>query len=210
MLSKSEFENFKNKIYSEYYDTTMISKINFVFYSKVTSSDSIIQPFKYTIKVGNEYIINASEAKIFEYLNKEFPIHKLETINGDSILIGGINEKPTLINFWHVQCPPCVAEIPVLNRLKENYSDKVNFVSVTFETKDDVKEFLKKREFNFKHVVNADDYVKIIGSESYPQNIFIDKKGILKYIEGGIPFVNYEKKEIGDGKEFEKIINELL
>jgi thiol-disulfide isomerase/thioredoxin len=181
-----------------------------VFYAKITSSDSLIQPFKYTIKVGNDYVINASEAKIFEYMNKEFPIHKLATINDDSIQIGGNNKKPTLINFWHVHCPPCVAEIPVLNKLKEKYSDKVNFVSITFETKNDVEEFLKKKEFNFKHIVNADDYVKKIGIESYPQNVFIDKQGILRYIEGGIPFVNYEKKEIGDGKEFEKIIKELL
>jgi cytochrome c biogenesis protein CcmG, thiol:disulfide interchange protein DsbE len=156
-------------------------------------------------------LINASDEKIFDYLNKEFPVHKLATINGDSIQIGGNNENPTLINLWHVHCPPCVAEIPVLNKLKEKYSGKVNFISVTFETKSDVENFLKKREFNFEHVIEAENYIKEIGChESYPQNLFIDKEGILRFVEGGIPFVNLEKKEIGDGKGFEKIINELL
>ncbi len=210
ILSKSEFEDFRKEIYSNYGDSVNLPKVKYVYYPKTTSSDSLIQPFKYTIKVGSNYIINASEAKIFEYMNKEFPIIKLATINGDSIQIGGTNEKPTLVNFWHIHCPPCVAEIPVLNKMKEKYSDKVNFISVTFERKDEVEIFLKKNDFNFKHVVEADNYIKEIGSESYPQNIFIDKQGILRNIEGGIPFVNYEKKEIGDGKEFEKIINELL
>lgn len=67
---------------------------------------------------------------------------------------------------------------------------------------------MKKKEFNFSHVVNADDYVKRIGSEEYPQNIFIDKQGVLRYIKGGISFV--KKGEIDDGKEFEIIIMELL
>lgn len=56
------------------------------------------------------------------------------------------SNKITVINFWFVSCPPCIEELPLLNKLKERYakSDKVKFLAVTFNNTDEVKDFLKK------------------------------------------------------------------
>ncbi|WP_339625591.1 TlpA disulfide reductase family protein [uncultured Winogradskyella sp.] len=66
------------------------------------------------------------------------------SIDGEKISLAGNQSKPTLINLWFIQCPGCIAEMPALNRLKEKYEDKVNFISLTFEQEDDVRKFLKK------------------------------------------------------------------
>lgn len=39
--------------------------------------------------------------------------------------------KITIINFWHVQCGPCVAELPDFNRIATEYDGRVTVVAVT-------------------------------------------------------------------------------
>ena len=109
------------------------------------------------------------------------------SIDGEKISVGGNQSKPTLINLWFIQCPGCIAEMPALNRLKEKYEDKVNFVSLPFEQEDDVRKFLKKRKFNFTPIVNVQDFINKIGSYPYPENIFVDKNGYITHIEGPLP-----------------------
>jgi cytochrome c biogenesis protein CcmG, thiol:disulfide interchange protein DsbE len=47
---------------------------------------------------------------------------------------------------------------------------------------------------------------------SFPVNIFLDKNGIVRKIEGGIPYIIDDSEEIkmGDGKEFLTALRELL
>jgi thiol-disulfide isomerase/thioredoxin len=207
-LNKSAFEDFQKTLERKYSNPAKKANINYVFYEIVSSSDSIIQPFKYDVRVGTEYIVNSSQAKIFRSVNKNIPCAKLATIYGDSVQIGGVQDKPTLLNVWFVNCPPCIAEMPVLNKIKEKYAEKVNFISITFEKKDEVLKFLKKHEYNFKHVAEAREYIDKLGIQSNPQNIFIDRQGILRYVEGGIPF--NEDGTMGNGKEFENHIEKIL
>ncbi len=207
-LNKLEFENFQKKLGDKYSDSTKKTIINYHFYEIVFSSDSIIQPFKYDVKVGNIYLVNSSSAKIFDYINNFFPKKKMMSIKGDSIQIAGNQSKPTLINFWFTTCSGCIKEIPTLNKLRDKYADKMNFISVTFEDKKQVEKFLRKYDFNFIQISNADKYLSDMGINSFPMNVFIDKKGVLKNLEGGIPLDSVGK--ITDGKEFEALIKELL
>ena len=207
-LDKMEFENFQKELRDKYSDSTKKTKINYYFYEIVFSSDSIIQPFKYEVKVGNIYVVNPSSAKIFDCINKVFPQAKMMSINGDSIQIAGNQNKPTLINFWFTHCSGCIMEMPTLNKLHNKYADKMNFIAVTFDDRKDVEKFLTKHDFNFVQVSNADKYLNDLEINSYPMNIFIDKQGVLRNLEGGIPLDSVGK--ISDGEEFEALIKELL
>ena len=52
--------------------------------------------------------------------------------------------------------------------------------------------------------VNAENYIKYIGTSPYPESIFIDKHGYIKYVEGLI------SGDVGSASHFEKIIEELI
>jgi thiol-disulfide isomerase/thioredoxin len=207
-LNKLEFEIFQRKLEDKYSHSIKKTNINYHFYEIVSSSDSIIQPFKYDVKVGNIYLVNSSSAKIFDYINNVFPQKKMVSINGDSIQIAGNQSKPTLINFWFTHCSGCIKEMPTLNKLHDKYADKMNFISVTFEDKIQVKKFLRKYDFNFIQICNADKYLNDLGINTFPMNVFIDKQGFLKNVESGIPVDSVGK--ITDGKEFVSLIRELL
>jgi thiol-disulfide isomerase/thioredoxin len=197
-LDKQEFENYVKKLHLDYSNSTNgKAKIYFHFYRQRLSSDSIIQPFKYDVKVGKEYIVRED---IPEKIDMWVAPKIFLTLNGDSIVIGGIQDKPTLINLWFVECPGCIQEMPELNKLREKYIDKMNFIAMTFESKKKVEKFLNKRQFDFVHITDVEEFIKYIGTKPYPENIFIDKQGHIKYIEGGVRTI----------QQFEDIIDELI
>jgi thiol-disulfide isomerase/thioredoxin len=193
VLSKTEFEKFNKNLHLNYLDTTKgktnIEKqlknlnVNMHFYALIISKDSIIQPFKYDIRINNEYVVRADS---FKKIGMKILPQKFQTINGDSIQIGGKQEKPILVNLWFIECPGCIGEMSALNLLQKKYADKVNFVSITFESKTDILKFLKRKNFNFKHIANSESFIKLIGTKPYPENIFINKDGYIEYIEGGL------------------------
>lgn len=64
--------------------------------------------------------------------------------------------KVTLINFWASWCPPCVEEIPSLNRLKHAMKGKpFQLISINYaETAEEIRSFLKKVNVDFPVLVD--------------------------------------------------------
>jgi thiol-disulfide isomerase/thioredoxin len=206
LLNKKEFEIFRNSIYLKNSDSTKNTSVNFVFSKLEIYSDSIIQNFKYDLRIGDKYIVRSND---YKKIGMKIPQQTFSSINGEKIIIGGKKENPTLINLWFIHCPGCIDEIPALNKLKEKYSGKVDFVSLTFEKKEDVLDFLIKRKFDFTHIANVENFINEIGSYPYPENIFIDKEGFIRYIEGPIP--NQKNSDLNLSIQYyEEIINKLL
>ncbi|GET45618.1 TlpA family protein disulfide reductase [Capnocytophaga felis] len=146
-----------------------------------------------------------------EHKNKELPKFSLNTLNGVKFNSEQLKGKPTMINFWFTKCTPCIDEMPVLNKIKEKYKNDFNFIAVTYEKKETVENFLKSHSFDFEHLIDAKDLINQLGIKSFPLNLFLDKNGVLQYVEGGIPynFIDEKEKKIGEGDEFIKIIEKL-
>ena len=57
-----------------------------------------------------------------------------------------------VVNFWYMICGPCLIEMPALNQLVEDYKESdINFLSFTFDKKEDLEIFFKNTEFNYIH-----------------------------------------------------------
>ncbi|WP_052248518.1 TlpA family protein disulfide reductase [Chryseobacterium taiwanense] len=97
--------------------------------------------------------------------------------------------KPYFINCWYTNCKPCVEEIPDLNKLQEEYKDKVNFIAVTFDQETIVKRFLEKTSFNFVHLSNQHPLLNLMEIPFYPTSFILDKDGNF------ISFVSYNNPE---------------
>jgi thiol-disulfide isomerase/thioredoxin len=206
ILDKSEFQEFQTSFYLSYKDSIEKPKLIWNFSKLEKSADSIIQNFKYDMRIGDKYIVRAQD---YRKIGMKIPERNFESIDGKKITIGGTQNKPTLVNLWFIQCPGCIAEMPALNKLKEKYADKVNFIALTYEKEDDVRKFLSKREFDFTHIVNNEKFVKELYSYSYPENIFIDKNGIITNIEGPLPSHLDVDTDVAI-EYFERIIKKLL
>jgi cytochrome c biogenesis protein CcmG/thiol:disulfide interchange protein DsbE len=144
-------------------------------------------------------------------IGKEYPIENEITLSGKKISLDDLKGKQTLINLWFTGCAPCIEEMPVLNELKSKYGDKFNFLSVTYDSESKVNKLLEKHKFEFEHIVNSKKLTTKLGFNGFPVNLFLDKNGVVKIIEGNVnyTFVDGELK-MGDGMEFIQILEKLL
>ena len=173
--------------------------------------DSIITRVSFDISDQN-HERQVKYSLITEIIGRKLPPFDLLNLDGDTITNDILKGKPTLINIWFTACAPCIEEMPILNKIAEEYADKVNFLAVTFEKDYAVSSFLTKHPFNFTHLVDAGEYIKSIGVKSAPVTLFLDKNGVLRYVEGGIPYVQDENGElqIGDGSSFIELLEKIM
>ena len=129
-----------------------------------------------------------------KFIGSKFQIENFVDINSKNFKNDYLEGKPTYINFWFTRCPPCIEELPILNKLKEKYGDTVNFISVTFDNQEEVNVFLKKHKFNFKHITNSKNQIEALNISSYPTSLILDKNGVIKIVTPEI--TDYDLKEI--------------
>jgi thiol-disulfide isomerase/thioredoxin len=163
------------------------------------------------INFGNVTFVpkNFKQEKIFNLINKPLPNFTLEKYTGKNLDNQELNGKLTIINLWFTNCPPCINEIPFLNSIKEKYNDKINYIAITYEDRAKVYDFFKIHTFDFNILINARKYIEVLGSDSYPKILLVDKNNIVRYVDFGIPVTN-NNDLIKQQEVFYKAINKLI
>jgi cytochrome c biogenesis protein CcmG/thiol:disulfide interchange protein DsbE len=197
MAKQDDYENFKDGI-NQQFDLVRRNNDSIIF--KVTWSNS---------RGGIEKRKNFNAYKPITE-NETFTLLKLPTLNNDSIGIENLKGKPTLINFWFTSCAPCIAEMDALNEIKKQFGNKVNFIAITYNTKEIVNDFLKTKQFDFTHIVEAFNEIDFWKISSYPRNVFLDKNGKVVKITESIPSTKNGDVYQFDKSSFVKMLNELL
>lgn len=97
-------------------------------------------------------------------------------------IFAALRGKAVVLEFWATWCGGCVAAIPHLNQLADQFKDKpVVFLSVTDENADVVQAFLKKRPMNsWVGIDKRGATFQKYGINGRPQAILIDTKGIVR------------------------------
>jgi thiol-disulfide isomerase/thioredoxin len=109
---------------------------------------------------------------------------KLPDVNNKLIDIKDYHGKVTLVNFWATWCPPCVEEIPSLNRLIDSMdSPDFRLISINYvESPETINAFLKTFKVKFPVLLDRDGKVssawKVI---VFPSTYVIGKDGKIKY-----------------------------
>ncbi len=150
------------------------------------------------INVMNQEIVS-EEGKINGRLNKKVPEFEFEDLAGAMVKSADLEGKVVLINFWFTRCAPCIAEMPYLNQIQKDFVGKeVVFLSMAPEKKEEVFPFLNKHEFLFRHLPDADVFLKKFGV-GFPKNILLDRTGQIKYIGHGlVGEPNGESEEVAE------------
>jgi thiol-disulfide isomerase/thioredoxin len=108
-------------------------------------------------------------------------------ITGTNYSLESLKGKVIVLNFWFIECKPCVMEIPELNKLVAKYSEK-DVVFLGFATNDKLKieNFLKSKPFNYNVIANSGAIVNAYNIHSFPTHIIIDKNSIVSYLTVGL------------------------
>ncbi len=108
----------------------------------------------------------------------------LSTIEGSQYDSASLSGKVVLLNFWATWCPPCVEELPSLNRLQQHYGGSdLRVVSIDFrETPEEMKTFLQRTPVEFPVLMDQDGKVSLSWRVfSFPSSFIIDRTGHIRY-----------------------------
>ncbi len=117
-----------------------------------------------------------------ELIGKRAPDFMLKDVNGANVSLSSLKGKVVLINFWATWCPPCLSEMPSLNKLYRDYRNKGLIVvaistdrSVTY-----VKDYLRNKSLDLPILMDSDGKVfRQFKAFSLPTTFLLDKNGVI-------------------------------
>ena len=111
----------------------------------------------------------------------EAPVRDLPRLGAEGT--GSLAEhkgKVVVLNVWASWCPPCVSEMPLLQRTHEKISPQGGMVLGidTQDAQEDALEFLREKEIEFPSLRDRDrEYGRDLGVSGYPETFLIDRQG---------------------------------
>ena len=112
------------------------------------------------------------------------PAIDLLDASGQRIKLHDYRGKITVVNFWASWCPPCVEEIPSLNRLREQMQGQpFELISINYaDSPEKIHEFMNRVNVQFPVLIDPNGKVSqqwnVIG---FPSTFIIGKDGKIQY-----------------------------
>ena len=100
-------------------------------------------------------------------------------VNGDSRSSSEWKERTLLINFWATWCPPCIEELPSMNRAWSKLEPEgIGMLAINAgEDRFDVESFLGRVPIDFTAVLGGLDTLPNWSVRALPTTIVIDQTG---------------------------------
>ncbi|MES3019052.1 MAG: TlpA disulfide reductase family protein [Bacteroidota bacterium] len=107
---------------------------------------------------------------------------------GEKVRLGDLKGKVVFINFWASWCPPCLAEMPSIDKLAAKYKGIKGIEFLTVDVDGDIsssKAFMKKHRYNLPVAILASKIPKDYFSGSLPTTVIINKTGQIVFRQTG-------------------------
>ena len=86
--------------------------------------------------------------------------------------------KLVFLNFWGTWCAPCREEWPTIEKLYQARKDKIDFVLIAMQDKEeDVLKFMKENNYTAPVYIAQSPVSKNILPKSFPTTFLLDKNG---------------------------------
>ena len=122
-----------------------------------------------------------------ELIGTNASIFSATDMHGNKYSLDSLKGKIIVMNFWFVQCKPCIMEMPELNKLVERYKDEeVVFLAFATNDKSKIDTFLKKKSFSYHIIPSSKKIAAKYKVSSYPTHIIIDKNSKITYATAGL------------------------
>jgi len=111
------------------------------------------------------------------------PSFQLQNVDGQTVSLSNLRQKPVLINFWATWCGYCIDEMPYIQEIYEEWSDKgLVVLGINMgENSSTVAAFMQN--YNLSFIVLLDtkqDVAQRYNITGIPATFFIDKDGIIQ------------------------------
>ena len=144
-------------------------------------------------KEENREVLNNYEWKLMDY---EGNTYNMEEAKG----------KVVFVNHWATWCPPCIAEMPSIQKLYDKYKNNpdINFIFATTDPKEDIDKFMTKNNYNLPVYFMHSTAPPQLSSATIPMTSLIGKDGSIAIRKKGS--ANWNSK--GVHKTIDKLLKE--
>jgi thiol-disulfide isomerase/thioredoxin len=124
---------------------------------------------------------------------------RFKDIKGKVVDLESLKGKVVFLNFWATWCPPCLAEMPSINKLYSQFKDDPNVVFILVDADSELEkaqQFMDKKKYGMPVYAVASDIPEQLFKGSLPTTIVFDKLGRVSFNEEGA--ANYAHKKFVD------------
>ena len=111
------------------------------------------------------------------------PNFSLPGLDGQMVSLADYRGKVVLLNIWATWCPPCLEEMPSMEKLYQELKGEgfeILAVSIDESGAQDVLPFMKKHKLSFPALTDSKGAIKnLYQTTGVPESFIIDKDGIL-------------------------------
>ena len=100
---------------------------------------------------------------------------QLKGLNTTDVDLRSFEGKVVFVSLWATWCAPCIAEMPSIKKLYDDYKGKVAFLLVTNENWETVSKFYTKKGFDFPTFNQASKSPNELVSKTIPATFIISK-----------------------------------
>ncbi|HBN6702598.1 TPA: redoxin family protein [Elizabethkingia anophelis] len=148
---------------------------------------------------------NITTEKVAELENPATSGISFKDKEGKTVSLNELKGKVVFINFWATWCPPCIQEMPSINKLKQSFKDNEEIVFLMVDVDNKMEKstaFMAKNGYDLPVYVPAGNIPPEYLGEAIPTTVILDKSGdMIGRIEGGRDYTS---------PEMLKILNELV
>ncbi len=127
---------------------------------------------------------------------------ELVSFNGERIRFKELQDSVIFLNFWATWCPPCIAEMPGIQELYNEFGDRVSFLLVSQENRQTVDAFLEKHGFSLPTYSPINQTPPVFNHRSIPTTFIISRSGVV--------VMSHKGATKWDGPKIKGMMEELL
>lgn len=105
--------------------------------------------------------------------------------SGKTYTLSELKGSVIFVNFWATWCPPCVEEMPTLDKLYHTFANtdlKILAVSVDDTGMQSVIPFMQKNNLSVPVYYNPDRSIaNLYGTFKFPETYIINRQGVVQY-----------------------------
>lgn len=132
------------------------------------------------------------------------PHFRLQATDGRVVDLSELKGQAVVLNFWATWCGPCRAEMPELEAAyQENRDNGLQLIGIEISKSGNADQsaiFLKQAGATFPNVRDQDSLMeqRYIKRPAYPTTIFIDREGVISYVQLGPMNKEFIKERLND------------
>ncbi len=140
----------------------------------------------FTAPENEAYITSVFGVKAEPLLNTAAADWNLEDTNGNNHTLSQYKGKYLFLEAWVSSCHHCIASLPKIKKIQQDFASKIEVVTVNFDYDlDETKRVIDTYELNYPVLLGNAQFDKEYDIRSYPSYYVIDPSGKIIYTNRG-------------------------